>query len=107
MDCVVPLLPGVTALLAPVKTQRRAQGWSEATRAAPGPPPGLFVPAHGDVLGLQVLADALKAALAAETGLLDAAERRRGVGHDALVEADHARFDALAHPERAAQIARV
>src|ERR1039457_6701988 len=61
---------------------------------------------HGDVLRLEVLPDALEAALAAEAGLLDAAEGRGGVGHDALVEADHAGLDLLADAEGASEVAR-
>ncbi len=45
-----------------------------------------------------------RAALAAETGLLDAAERRRRVRHDALIEPDHAGFHGLRDPQGAAQI---
>ena len=40
-------------------------------------------------------------------GLLDAAERRRRVGDDALVEADHAGLQALDHAQGALDIARV
>ena len=45
---------------------------------------------QGDELGLQELLDAHVTALAAESGMLHTSERRRGVGDDALVEADHA-----------------
>src|SRR4051812_24931919 len=62
---------------------------------------------HRDVLDLQVLVDALLAALAAEAGSLHAAERRRGVGHHALVEPDHAGLQLLAHAEGALDVARV
>ena len=48
------------------------------------------------VLRLEVLLDALVAALAAEARLLDAAERRRRVRDDALVQADHAGLERLA-----------
>ena len=40
-------------------------------------------------------------------GLLHAAERRRRVGHDAAVEADHAGLQRLADPQPAAQVAGV
>src|SRR3712207_687328 len=53
----------------------------------------------GDVLGLQVLLDAETSALAAETGLLDPAEGRRGRGHDPAVEAHHSDLERLADGE--------
>ena len=43
-----------------------------------------------------------RAALAAEAGLLDAAERRCRVGHDALVEPDHAALQGLGDAQCAA-----
>src|SRR5687768_10083181 len=60
-----------------------------------------------DVLRLQVLLDALRAALAAEAGVLHAAERGRRVRHDALVQADHAGLQALGHRERPGDVAGV
>src|SRR5260370_24289234 len=60
---------------------------------------------HRDVLRLEVLADALEAALAAEARLLDTAEGRGGVRDDSLGEPDHPPFDGLADRERAAQVA--
>src|SRR3954453_2499134 len=48
-----------------------------------------------DVLRVEILVDSLEPALAAEPGLLDAAERRGRVGDDAAVDANHAGFDAL------------
>src|ERR1700690_4090961 len=63
--------------------------------------------AHRDVLGLQVLADSLEAALATEARLLDPSERSGGVRDDALVETDHPRLQALADAERALQVTRV
>src|SRR5262249_10801396 len=54
----------------------------------------------GDVLGLEVLLDALVAALATEAGLLDAAERCAGVGHHPLVESDHAGLESLDDAQR-------
>ena len=46
-------------------------------------------------------------ALAADAGLLHAAERRRRVGHDAAVEADHPGLECLTDPQPAAQVALV
>src|SRR5688500_2381608 len=62
---------------------------------------------NGHVLGLQVLEDALVAALAAEAGLLDAAERRRRVGDHALVEPDHAGLEPFADAQGALDVAGV
>src|SRR6185312_16353456 len=62
---------------------------------------------HRDVLDLEVLVDALGAALAAEPGLLDAAERRRRVGDETLVEAHHPRLQRLDDAERALDVAGV
>ena len=45
------------------------------------------------------------AALASQAGVLHAAERSRGVGDDALVEADHAGLELLADAERALDVA--
>ncbi len=55
-----------------------------------------------NVFGLEELVDADCAALAAEAGLFDASERRGGVGHDALVESDHAGLEGLGDAECAA-----
>src|SRR6185436_667420 len=52
-------------------------------------------PAHQHVLGLQELLDAVVGAFAAEPRLLVAAERRYGIGNDALVDADDAAFQRL------------
>src|SRR6187551_952631 len=60
----------------------------------------------GDVLRREVLVDALGAALATEAGLLDAAERGRRVGDDALVEPDHPGLERLDHAQRAVEVAR-
>src|SRR5512132_496125 len=62
---------------------------------------------HGDVLDLQVLGDALGAALAAEAGLLDPAEGGGRVRDHPLVEADHARLQALHDPEGPLEVAGV
>src|SRR5215467_10788566 len=51
---------------------------------------GPQLPVHGDVLGLGELQQALVRALAAETRLLHAAERRGRVRDDATVDAHHA-----------------
>src|SRR5215211_5465983 len=61
---------------------------------------------HRDVLDLEVLVDALGAALAPEAGLLHAAERRRGGGQEALVGADHPGLEPLHDPEGALDVAR-
>src|SRR5918999_3749968 len=79
----------------------RASG-APSSGAASRPPHVLIRPqseVHGDVLGLQVLGDALGAALAANAGLLDPAEGGRRIRHQALVEPDHARLQALDDPE--------
>ena len=62
---------------------------------------------QSDVLRVEVLLDALGAALTAEAGFLDATERGRRVGDDAAVDADHPGFDALGHPQRPVQGLRV
>src|SRR5215212_8999223 len=61
----------------------------------------------GYVLRLQVLLDALYTSFAAEARVLDAAEGGGGVGDHALVEADHARFDALADAQGTLEITGV
>src|SRR3954447_24362598 len=79
------------------------------------PPPGevakgarrLCSDVQRDVLRLEVLLQPLGPALAAVAGLLDAAERRPGVGDHALVEADHAGVELLDHAERAVDVLRV
>src|SRR5665647_196137 len=58
-----------------------------------------------DVLDLEVLLDALETTFTAEARVLDPAERRRRVGHDALVDADHPELQGLADPQRARQVA--
>src|SRR6185295_9209274 len=79
------------------------------TRSARSSSPGLIVCSRSevdrDVLRLQVLVDPLVAALAADAGLLDAAERRAGVGDHALIEADHPGLQALADAERPLEVA--
>src|SRR4051794_22225429 len=62
---------------------------------------------HRDVLRLEVLLDALDAALAPEAGVLDTTERCRGVGDDAGVEADHAGLETLDDARGAREVARV
>src|ERR1700761_1981258 len=69
------------------------------------PPAPLRSDADRDVFGVEVLLDALVPALAPEAGLLDAAERRLGVGDDALIEADHAGLQPFADADRAFQVA--
>src|SRR5215212_4075901 len=60
-----------------------------------------------DVLGFEVLLDALSAALATEAGVLDTPEGRRCVRDHPLVEAYHAGLEALAHPQGALEVAGV
>src|ERR1051325_10718668 len=69
--------------------------------ARPGSPTG------GDVFRLGEFQESLVRALAADAGLLHAAERRRRVRHDAAVEADHPGLECLADPQPAAQITGV
>src|SRR2546427_573605 len=57
----------------------------------------------GQVLGRQVLGDALFAALTAEAGVLHTAEGSGGVGDEPLVEADHSGLEPLPHPHGAAE----
>src|SRR5947208_450724 len=66
----------------------------------------VLVHVDGDVLRLEELLEAPLAALAADARLLDAAERRADVRDHALVQADHAGLEALAHPQRALDVAR-
>src|SRR5256885_7906526 len=61
----------------------------------------------GQVLGRQVLGDALFAALPAETGVLHTAEGSGGVGDEPLVEADHSGLEPLPHPQGAAEVVGV
>src|SRR5690606_32425585 len=73
------------------------------------PPASPLTPSSGgygdtDVLRLEELLDPGEAALAPETGLLDPAERCRGVRHDPLVEPHHPRLERLAHPQRAVEV---
>src|SRR4029079_16568155 len=60
-----------------------------------------------DVLDVEVLVDALRAALAAVARLLDAAERRRGRGDDAVVGADDPVLELLGHAQQARVVLRV
>src|ERR1043165_6857546 len=55
--------------------------------------PGHGSPIHRDVLRLHELQEPLVRALAAEAGLLGAAERRRRIGDKPAVEADHAEVE--------------
>src|SRR5215831_18656545 len=64
-------------------------------------------PLHGDVLRLGELQQAVVAPLPSQPGLLDPAERRRRVGHDAAVDADHAGLQRLADPQRPPQVGGV
>src|SRR5829696_5326382 len=88
-------------------SSNQARILSSASGVFPGRASGQPSECHRDVLDLEVLVDALGAALAPEAGRLDAAERRRRVGHDPLVEADHAGLEALTDAERALDVGRV
>src|SRR6516165_6355968 len=65
------------------------------------------LPVNSYVLRLHELEQAVVAALTAQAGLLDAAERRGRVGHDAPVDPDHAGVQGLGDPQRAAQVGGV
>src|SRR5580698_4498466 len=65
------------------------------------------LPIDGDVLGLGVLQQSLVRALAAEAGLLHAAEWRRRVGDHSPVDTHHARFQRFRDPQRAPQVTAV
>src|SRR5450631_904543 len=62
------------------------------------------LPVDRDVFFLEEFKHALVGAFAADARLLDSAERRSRVGHDAAVEPDHARFDLLGDIEALGQI---
>src|SRR6478736_131682 len=64
----------------------------------------LPLPAHRHILRLEKFLHALLRAFAAEPRLLRAAERRRRIGDQAAIEADHAEIELLGHPHAAAQI---
>src|SRR3954468_8288765 len=57
-----------------------------------------------DVLGLQVLLDAFRAALAAEAGGLHAAERGGRVRDDPLVDSNHACLQAFGNGQCAGEV---
>src|SRR6188768_4084550 len=57
------------------------------------------------VLRLEEFHQAVMSAFAPDTALLRATERRRGIGHDTAVEADHPGLDPLADRHRAPQVA--
>ena len=65
-----------------------------------------FVGAFGkaDVLGLHVEVERIVAAVAADAGSLQAAERRRQVAHVVGVEPDHAGFEFVGDAQRAAEV---
>src|SRR5215210_4525974 len=78
-----------------------------ALREAPLPPTpqrANSLQVDGYVFLLEVLLDALYASCAAEARVLDAAEGGGGVGDHALIEADHAGFDALADTQGTLEI---
>src|SRR5689334_21545025 len=61
-------------------------------------------PVHRGVLALGEFQQAVVAALTAEDGVLDVAERGGRVGHDAPVDADHAGVQWLGDAQRGAQV---
>src|SRR5690606_8364906 len=85
----------------------RREGLRRARRDLPPEPRREPLPqAERDVLDLEVLLDAPVTALAADAGLLHAAERRlRGGGH-AVVDAHDAVLERLGHAERARHVVR-
>src|ERR1700722_15668812 len=58
-------------------------------------------PANRQVFDLQIIVDTVFGAFAAQSGLLDAAERGLGGGDDAFVDTDHAVFQRLGDAEDA------
>src|SRR5450759_1660443 len=81
-----------------------AERGPEALPAMLRPTSRVELRSDADVLDLEVLLDALEAALAPEAGVLDPAEGRGRVGHDALVDAHHAELQRLADPQRAREV---
>src|SRR5262245_3304229 len=64
-------------------------------------------PTNRDVLRLQKLLQPLVRTLAADAGLLHAAERRGRIGNEAAVEADHAEVELLGDAQAASEVLRV
>src|SRR5947208_6895031 len=64
-------------------------------------------PLNRDVLGFCELEPTLVTALTAQPGLLDTAERRCRVGHDATVHSHHAGLERLADAQRPPQVSGV
>lgn len=62
---------------------------------------------QSDVLGVEVLFDSFAAALAAQPGLLDAAEGSRWIGNNAPVHADHPEFEGASDSGRSIEVLRV
>src|SRR3954454_18751449 len=61
-------------------------------------------PRHRNVLCLQEFHQPLMRALAADAGLLHAAERRRRIGDEPAVEADHTEVEPLGDAHAAAEV---
>src|SRR5436309_12071501 len=59
------------------------------------------------VMGFEERLDAFTATLPAESGLLDPAERGRGVGDQPPVDADHPDFETIRDPQRVAEVGGV
>ena len=64
-------------------------------------------PTHRNVLRLQKLHQPLVRTLAANAGLLHAAEGRGRIGHKPAIETDHAEIKLFGHTHAAAEITRV
>src|SRR5213079_1239425 len=93
---------------ADVLTKHRTAQGKRRRRARAAAASLLFVDAaHANVLDLDVLVDAVLRAFAAETGLLDAAERRDLGGDEPGVDADHAVLERLGNPPDAADVTRI
>src|SRR5664280_978850 len=65
------------------------------------------LPRHRHILRLEKFFHAFRRAFAAKAGLLGAAERRRRIGDDTPVQADHAEVELLGHAQAAAEVFRV
>src|SRR5664279_1193328 len=65
------------------------------------------LPRHRHILRLEKFFHAFRRAFAAKAGLLGAAERRRRIGDDTPVQADHTEVELLGHAQAAAEVFRV
>src|ERR1700712_4965254 len=67
----------------------------------------VLYPRHAEIFDLDIIVDAVAAALAAHAAFLDAAEGGDFGGNEAGVDADHARLHRLTHAPGAREIAGV